>query len=242
MTNSLSWGEDNWDDFAHWLKQQFDIEIPDEECRNIHNVGGLYDAVMVRMPPAPGNQKCAGAMAFYRLRQALNDIRAPTRIFPSTPLNGIDSKLVKEVLRGIGNSESFHVPRARDNRLCRIIFSVTFLAFVASFVLGIIAPLPAHDVTATGVMVPLAIAGLGVVILQRFPDRPPEDCRAVGDLAKRIAAYNYGHFVQLGAKVHEDEVWDAMCEGLVVFAALRTDEVTRETVFYDRQLKAPRVA
>jgi len=238
MANSLGWSDDdNWFDFAHWLKMQFDLELPVDDLLAIMNAGDLYDAIMVRLPVSPNNRKCASAMAFYRLRQALSDLRAPSRIFPSTSLSCVEPHKMKEALQGLGAEERLHVPCARHGRLFSIIGNFVFFSVVAFLVLcGIHLGHP-HDVPLSWLAISLGMAMSGFWVMQMFPDRVPEGCWTVGDLAKRIAAYNYGRFIRLGARQTEDEVWDAMCEALAEFALIPKSEITRDTVFYDGQIK-----
>jgi len=235
MANSLNWDGDSWYDFADWLKQQFAIEIPNEELPAINNVGDLYDEVMLHMPVHPANLKCSSAMAFYKLRRALNDLRRPVAISPATPLSSVDPRRLREALNGLDGG--LHVPRARPSRSqsWTAIIAVYSALFFVMF--GLIAIVSKGDIPVEFLAILLSASVVGLLLLRLFPKRAPADCNCVGDLAKRIASYNYGLLVKRGAKLTDNEVWGAVCAALAQFAAIPQGEIARETTFFRKSPK-----
>jgi hypothetical protein len=75
------------------VEHLFHIEISDDEVEQIITVDDLYTLLLQKFPPNEDNQKCASAMAFYRLRRALSDKRPRKELSPSFELMSLNAFL-----------------------------------------------------------------------------------------------------------------------------------------------------
>jgi hypothetical protein len=84
------------------IEKAFDIEISASEAEAIFNVGQLFDLLRGKVQAGDANRKCASAMAFYRIRCALNDLRLDIGRSPSydlSPLHRVYTNFLASALK-----------------------------------------------------------------------------------------------------------------------------------------------
>lgn len=236
MTNCLSWDGDSWLDMEDWLKDQFALQIPHEDCKEIMTVGDLYQAMKRHLVVSAENRKCATALAFYSLRQALTDLRTPLRLSPQSRLADVNLTRLRWALNCLGGG--LDVPRASATPSERFCGKIAFVAAIACISTALIALSSSHPISLLWLLGFLALALGSMRILLRSLTRVPDNCITLGDLSRRIAARNYGRFLRRGAKKSDDALWDSLREGLAALSALTPEQIRRETVFFKSQLKA----
>ncbi len=99
------------------IEEEFSIELPDPEIRDIRTVGELYRLVLSKVESTPS---CLSSKAFYRVRRALVEcLSLPRRaIRPSTSLDSLlpRSQLAKEWQRVADHSGLALPPLKRRRR------------------------------------------------------------------------------------------------------------------------------
>jgi hypothetical protein len=68
--------DDDWEpvDVVIAVEKAFDVKITNAEATTIFQVGELYDLLLQKLKGSGGNRMCASAMAFYRLRHAMEGL------------------------------------------------------------------------------------------------------------------------------------------------------------------------
>jgi hypothetical protein len=100
MVNSLGLDDDlDGVEIVKLVELAFDIRIANEDAEAITNVGELYDLLLNKIPRDETNRKCAGAMAFYRLRRALVDLRTANKLAPGSDMASWSSIYAKPLFR-----------------------------------------------------------------------------------------------------------------------------------------------
>jgi hypothetical protein len=92
------------------IKKSFDIAISDDESKAIFKVGQLFDLLREKVAADDANRKCASAMAFYRLRRALNDLRVDVGQSPSYDLSRLHRAYTRSFAKSIENRSGLRMP------------------------------------------------------------------------------------------------------------------------------------
>ena len=125
--NSLCWS-DGLDgiEALEELEVVFQIAFDDEESAAMQTVGDLFDVLLEKRPPA-SHGKCASAMAFYRLRQALGGGRPA----PSSDLTFLNTPGAKAILKDLQEKSGLNLPASRYARLGTIGCTVAWVGGLA---------------------------------------------------------------------------------------------------------------
>jgi hypothetical protein len=76
------------------LERVFDIEVAAEDVSRVFTIGDFHDLLLSKIPPNEADRKCASAMAFYRIKGALQRLPSIGR-FILTPGSRIGRTQVK---------------------------------------------------------------------------------------------------------------------------------------------------
>jgi hypothetical protein len=199
----------------------------------LRNVGDLHDLILSKKPGGGDVGKCATAMAFYRLRRALAMQRADLKITPDTEMREFRAPWIKQFYKrleqqtGMRLGGPIHTWMGWLGDVCVLLPLMLVLPLLAISLFVHFSPW-----LWVGMILSLPMG----LILQRFD--PGRLTGTVGDLARKAADLNYGRLLKQGAQSRDTETWRLIVETLTLEGRLKSDQVTRETVFFRSQLKA----
>src|SRR5215510_9107903 len=237
------------------VEEFFEVEFSESEVETIVTIGDLYDLLLKKFPPNEDNRKCAGAMAFYRLRRALSDKRPRKELSPSFELTSLDGISAQALFKDLEQATGLKLPPHDPARIGKIANWIGMIG-CAMWVLGWIAALVAFVTLkilyggAAGFLYGIAIGlgsvaiGVGAFSLMQFIDRYdpgviPEDYRTLGSLARRAAWLNYAALAKSGAARTEKVIWQMFTELLSREIRheglhLAPSEIAREIRFFEK--------
>jgi hypothetical protein len=223
------------------VEKVFDIEIANHEAEAILTVGQMYDLLLQKILANEINRKCASAMAFYRLRRALNNIEPKGKLTPATDLSQYGTLSVKRLFRKLAEGAELRMPGQAITPLARTVTTLLLIVFVVLPLLGLASiishglggPEIPHLLVAPAWLVWVASLPLIALVDYVDPNRLAKDSRTLGDLAKKTAPLNFGRLVNLGASARESEIWDALIEVLSGFSNFPADQISRDTYFLE---------
>lgn len=186
-------------DLVRDVELAFGIRFPEEELLRCHTVGDLFGLVVDRVPDgAPGRDRCATAMAFYRLRRAVLTLAPDVTLRPSTPVDGLPGMPVGSLYRACRAAEGVRV-----SDTCRPERGGLGPLLAVALPVGILfAGAPAW---AALLALPLAAA-----LCRLSPLRFPRRIGTIGDLAERMAAHSIGGLAAKGGRLGPAEAWEAL--------------------------------
>jgi hypothetical protein len=243
MVNSLGLDDDlDSVEIVKLVELAFDIRIANEEAEAITNVGELYDLLLKKIPRDEANRKCASAMAFYRLRRALVDLRTADKLTPGSDMTSRSSVYAKPLFRELEARTGLNMPRpafswvGKTGGWIALAWLIAALVDASLFVMH--GAIPGSLSLFCWSALPAAY-----LFAQFDPGRLPKDCPTLGALAKKVAALSYGKLVKAGANASDSAIWTAMLEVLSSFNGFPADQITRETLFLEsQQRKTAKVA
>ncbi|MCC0055473.1 MAG: hypothetical protein H6883_04985 [Rhodobiaceae bacterium] len=205
-------------------------------CWNFHlvgpveTVGELYDLYAAHLPPAALQGRCATAMCFFKLRDALEP-RLGFKLRPTTPLSAFDALSVREIYRIVEREcgfRSFHY--AISGLGCLAFFAVPILFLVALWTAengdGLIA------LAAIGAMI---LAGIGYM---RAPWHFLAEYETFGDLVCTVTSRNIGNLAGQGARLGPAEAWTALRDIARDHTVIAKELITRDTWLSDPPKKS----
>ncbi len=232
MANSLGWDGDDVLDFCDTFADLYGFPIPDEKSVRFETVGELYRWMVGKIPATGENQKCATQMAFHQIKVQLHDLRDNTKLRPSTELCEIPRSLLRAVRwPWVG---ALRLPFTRPKGSVKIAGRIAYISGIAFVTLLLISLDKLEDAPIVWLAGSLAIFVGALVTCLKLGPLIPEGMRTLGDLAKTLAAYNYGPLMRLGARRSDKELWCSLREVLAEHGNLSKDQITCDTVFADR--------
>jgi hypothetical protein len=226
----------NWTDCLDSIEALEEIEtvfqVGIDEPEEIETVGDLFDALLAKLPPA-NSGKCASAMAYYRLRQAIPN--GDDCFAPSSDLTFLNTPGAKQALNELREKTGLNVPSARYALLGRIgcgAAIISGLAFAVTF-LGFLGTHGAPALACLG-LAALVIA-VGIFLTRLDKGLLPKSCKTLGGLARETAAASYGKLVMLGAGAREKEMWGIFTRLLAERANVPAEDIDYDTTFYKGQ-------
>lgn len=236
MQNSLGLDDDlDGVEVLQELERVFDIQVTNEEATQILTVGDFFDLLIKKISPNTADQKCAGAMAYYRLRHALRVLGYGPALYPSTDISFLEGGNVKAKLKEIERVSGLNLPHGTATAYGCIGALIAFLAMpFAGYLLY-----PNAVSVVFGSLVGV-FAG-GAVLNYIDPGHLPRQCSTLADLARKTATLSFGHLTKAGARHSDSDIWEHLVETLSSYQ-LAKSEITRETFFLKSQLKKVQAA
>lgn len=224
--NTLGW-DDAMDsvEALRALEAIFEIEIDDDEAAAIQTVGDLFDVILEKRAPGPSG-KCASAMAFYRLRQALG----VARLAPTRDITFLNQRGAKAALKDLHATTGLAVPPARYAWLGTIGCAAACVGGLALALAFFVALDGHHCVWLLGAALTMTA---GIAATRFDKGLVPRGCETLGGLARATASASYGELVCHGARARESEMWDILTATLA--ARANVAEINRHTTFYQGQ-------
>jgi hypothetical protein len=210
------------------IERIFDIRILNEEAESMFNVGQFYDLLLTKIPPDDTDRKCASAMAFYRIRNALQQLGYGDRLNPASDIRALERGRTKKNLEILAKQSGLHMPQATSSPIGEF----GSLGGFAIALIGVFSLQPGLVSALLGLLAGMVVV---VVFMHVDPGRLPANCETLGGLAKAVAALNYGRLIKMGARHTSEDIWETLVEALAHYA-LPKSEITRETLFLQSQL------
>lgn len=214
------------------LETIFQIKIENAEAEKIQNVGDLFGLIIAKCPPSETG-KCASAMAFYRLRQALGR----SDLAPSSDITYLNRLGAKSALQRLAQQTGLTMPQSRFARLgqsgctAAIVSCISAIIIACTFV-------GKHPDTGIAVLVGLVVVMVaGIFAARRDKGLLPHGCEALGGLVRQTVSASYGELVRRGARAREAEMWAILTTILAAFSTMPATEINRATTFYKSQHK-----
>lgn len=231
MANTLDLDEELGDvELIESLEATFDLTFARDEFLHAYTVGEMFDHLLTRIDTAGAGEKCASAMAFYRLRRALSAIAPDTAMTPRTELTGLAGLTVKKLFIRLGQATGLKTPSPVLTPLGTIGLIAIFGAFLAACVLAAAAP---RWIPAT-----IAAGLLGWIVMKIDGGQLGRDYVTLGGLAKTMATLNYGRLIKDGARGDVSTLWQVFLDVVTEHSPLPRREIARDTRFFRRDRKA----
>src|SRR5262245_32632524 len=126
--------DDDFDpiDMLEAIEKAFEVDFSDPQAESIRTVGDAYDLLLGKIPPDEENRKCASAIAFYRLRQALGDEHDRKKLKPASVLAPPKTISVKQFFRELEQKTKLNLPRPASSWIGyagSIVMALSFIGF-----------------------------------------------------------------------------------------------------------------
>ena len=220
------------------IEREFDVEVTDEDAKRLYTVGDFHDLLLRKIPTFDAGNKCASAMAFYRIRAALRRLGFAPDLKPGSDLRILEQGSLKSNIAALRKETGFDmIPGAAETWISGFVGRCTFVSITAAWwwfhpslwggigaaLIGLICSIVAHDFA-----------------FSHF-DRGqlPKEFATLGEFARGAAAMNPGRLMTMGARPHYKDAWDHLVDILLRHSSmgeLSKSEVTRETYLLQSQL------
>lgn len=199
------------------VEEAFGLRFWDAELTRCRTVGDLFELVQARLPSEGSTGNCATAMAFYRLRRAIQPHVAIT-LRPNSPIAALNGISVRELHRIIKEECGLRPP-------------LPYVSILGCIALALIASLPL-TVIALGLewWIAAASALLACGIYRKAPIRLPDQVTTFGDLVRVVSSRSVGALMQQGARLRATEAWDAFGDILSDHTLLPKDAIVLDTL------------
>lgn len=194
------------------IEEAFGVEL-DDEAETWLTLGDIGDWLEAKTAGRPSGEKCASAMAFWRLRAALGD----SRLRPSTKLADCLPGQPDAEMKRLAAASGLQLPQTRLAGLGSL--GVWLLAAFIPSLLGLLLGLPD--------LVPVGLALSGFALLRLDRGRYPVE--TLGQLAEAAGASNQARLVGLGARQDRDTIWRSLVALAEEHAGAAPGTVGRET-------------
>lgn len=236
MLTSINLVGDNDDlDLLRDIEQVFDIRIPPAVSRNWWTIGHAHAWLLESLPKGSKDGRCPTAMAFYRLRSAIEQIATGKPLRPATPLQDLASNPAA-FLRTVRRATGLAIPAARSRWA-----GVLGGWFISLGMAGCLAAL----LSGRFELAAIAAAGTAIGGLLCWMDRGryPGEVTTLGDLARRVAALNRNKLRLSGARHMANEEWATLAAVVAEFSFVDADQIGPDTYFFAEAAKSdPRKA
>jgi hypothetical protein len=232
MPNTLGLDDDlDGNELISDIQVSFSIKFLDKEAEACRTVGDIFTLLRDRFAVhKDGGQRCASAMAFYRLRKTFLEMGAKSKLRPTLRLEGIVGLSAKAVFVGINSHTGFILPR--------LPFAITGKIGIFSLIAGLIMLLISSFMFPSFWFIPPLISLSGIVLIRLDCRQFPSDCHTVGDLALKVSRLNFGNLVAEGARHRDEDIWNALIEVLSEYTTLSKADISPETLLLQSQLRA----
>lgn len=182
-------------------------------------VGDMEAALLERFPTRERPGSCPTSMAFYRLRRAVSQALAlDQRLTPRTPLRMLGRGSPKRHYSELRRRMELRLPNPSQSAL-----GATGALLAIGGVPAIFAAMAFHAWWL------LALLPAGVILVKLDPGRFGRT--TLGDLARNVAALNYGALADEGADRRPHMVWRMLQQAVSSIADIEPERVSRDTAF-----------
>lgn len=230
MPNTLGLDDDlDGNDLVDLVEKSFGIRFTNAEWETFRTVGDIFEVIRRHFSSRQdGADRCATAMAFYRLRSALSDLNPNIKLEPGTRLEEVSTLSARAVFKTLRMRTGLRLPPRRLTSLgdfgmwCLVAGPI---GLIATFGLDRqLWPVPA-----------LAIA-IGVPLLMVDPGKFPAELQTLGDLSRTVAGLNFGQLAAAGAEPRDKDLWNALTEVLSQYSILPKSEMQPGTFLLQSQM------
>lgn len=209
------------------VESAFGVRFTAEELASCHTVGDIYRLIVGRLPrEGTSGGACATAMSFYRLRAALQHLAPDEPLRPSTPIAVLASLPVRRLHRLIEERAGLRPPHPIMSWQGCVALTLMVAAPLAAYAYGV--PLWGA----------IACAAPPYVLSLLAPIRLPADIKTLGDLAERVAGRSIGKLAEKGARLDEDEAWQALVTVLDDHTDLPPAKITPAALLLRRERRS----
>lgn len=221
MSNTLGLDDDLDDvELLQDIEQTFALRFSQAEAEKLYRVEDVYNYLRNRIEADGLNQRCATALAFYRLRRALAGSASRQVLRPSTELTPFVRGSANRLFRKLNRETGLRMPRTDGWWLSHAGASLCLASLFA------ILPVAIFD---WSFWIPLSLFLAGIVAAKLDPGQLPVDCKTLGELSRRVAGLNFAKMQKLGAAARDKDVWNAMIEVIAQHSALPKEQIGPET-------------
>lgn len=209
MSNALLMGDGDELDLIRSVETSFGIEFQESDLQTCLTVGDLYTLLLKLVPNAERGDRCATAVAFYRLRRAIEQHGGSTvKITPSTTLVELfGTKPPRKLWCDLERDTALTMPRLAAGWSTLVLV----VAMVGS-------PIAALMLSLGGWQYLLAVVAPAALffVLRRLSGLLvglPADLQTVGDLARRVSGLNAARLAAadgVQAPMRQRDVWYAL--------------------------------
>jgi hypothetical protein len=231
------------------LEAAFDVKLADAETTAVLAVGDMFDLLRSKIDAADADRKCPGAMAFYRVRRAWNELGIDVGRAPSDDLTRLRRIYTRALVKSLEARSGLRLPPPALGAVGKIGMAIAVsgivvcLALLLCKVAAIWLPIPVREWSA---LVPITIVFGGWIVggaVTRFDSgHLPSDCRTLGALAAKSAMLSYGRLVKQGGDARDRILWQALVDNLAERTQLPADQIARETYFLQSSCKGRNAA
>lgn len=247
-------------DVLYASERAFDVRFSDEEAERTRTVGQFYDLILGKYRVAhPRTEACLTQAAFYRLRRALTEMRAHTRIEPATPLAHMSpgSRRVADIRRfwkELGHRSGLALPPLEvpfslpeinlplvldESRLGRLACGAVVAGLWLASAIGL-SKLTGISVGWVIVAIgfsTIALIHVGHLLLRLACATIPRRLNSLGELAREAAGHSFTELHNQNGGASPSDLWYAMTASLRDISGCNA-AIDRETTFF-RQAQAP---
>src|SRR5260370_29092165 len=171
------------------IEKAFDVEISADEAKAIFKVGQLFDLLQEKMKASDENRKCASAMAFYRIRRALIDLRVDVGRSPSCDISRLHRIYTRSFVKSVEERSGLRLPRSTFSLVGKAGVALSLVGMFGALA-AIVAALPLMFISVPiggwlkAASIILLVGGLvtGFTLMGVDAGRLPTNCGTLGAL------------------------------------------------------------
>jgi hypothetical protein len=205
------------------VEEAFGFQLSDRDLSRCRTVGDLFELVEAHLPTSGFEGNCATAMAFYRLRRAIQP-RIDIALRPATPISALSTIGVRELHRIVKEECGLRPPM----QYMSIWGCVALLAIPALPVAALASGL--------GWWVAVLCALLAIIAYRRTSIRLPDTLLTFGDLVRLVSSRSVGALAQQGARLRASEAWDAFRDIVSDHTLLPKEAIASQTLLLHPKL------
>ena len=222
-------GEDDMD-LIPLIEDAFDLEFGNNELKNLHTVGEVYQSVKRRYKTEDTfNAACTTAKSFRILRQFLKKHYRVQSPLPSTSLNTVPIRSFRKFRSDLKNETGLKVDSFLGywqlGGMLLVFFGLLYLwnPFQAF-------PYARSVWNTLAIVIGLAFAVFGDNIVVNKN-------QTLGELSKKIAARNFGRLIGESKITREVQLWDSFVQLISDFSGIEKSTIGPDTTFFKTRTK-----
>jgi hypothetical protein len=189
-------GEDTWELFEA-IERSFDVALGDYFALAGIRVSELAEKIST-LADYPTREKCISAVAFYRLRRALQEVcNVPARLIrPSTPIDDVlPWSKRREQWKQLEKTTGLDLPGLMGPRWLFLLCFILSLSILSAVKVTFVPQLGWMAVVIGSLFLFVTLLWLCLPLARSFPPT----CKTIGDLTKLVLACNYARLSAHGA-------------------------------------------